>query len=250
MANRIDSPEYWIESFEPTRDELDALAHEVLESARPAPLESLANRLVHLRVERATAAQRASRSGAGLPYSPADAHEKGQKLVFGALDGAVGTVAAVRDGNNPAYGAYRVIRVKLPDGEREFASGIAFDHELARAGIDVDADEVAARFGPVIAPTLRDVLSRAGDWVGCGDRWAVAAILPDINAGHCNLAEAIVMLAGTALPGAQILKELELDGSVPEETRLMALELALLDDPRFRNVGALESPLWALASQA
>jgi len=249
MSNRIDSPEYWIETFEPARDELDALAHEILDTARPASLEALATRLVHLRVDRATASQRASRSGSGIPYSPVDAYEKGQKLVFGALGGAVGTVKAVRDGNNPAYGTYRVIRVALGDDEREFASAIGFEHELARAVVDVDADEIAGRFAPVIAPTLREILARGQDWVGYGDRWVLNAVLPDINAGHCNLAEAIIMLAGTALPGRQLLKELELDASVPEETRLLALELALVDDPRFRNVGALESPLWALASQ-
>lgn len=249
MTNRIDSPEYWIESFEPTRAELDALAHEVLDAAKPAALDALATRLVHVRVDRATATQRASRSGAGVPYVPVDVYEKGQKLVFGALDGAVGTVKAVRAGNNTAYGEYKVIRVALGDAEREFAAGIAFDHELARAAIEVDGDEIARRFAPVIAPTLRELLARSQDWVGYGDRWVVNAVLPDINAGHCNLAEAIIMLAGTALPGKQLLKEIELDASVPEETRQLALELALADDPRFRNVGALESPLWALASQ-
>jgi hypothetical protein len=30
----------------------------------------------------------------------------------------------------------------------------------------------------------------------------------------------------------------------------MALEIALSGDDRFRNVGALESPLWALVAQS
>ena len=250
MANRIDSPEYWIESFEPTRVELDDLAHHVLEVARPMTLDALASRLVRARVERAMASQRASRSGAGLPYSPVDRYEKGQTLVFGALDGAVGKVTSVRPGNNAAYGAYEVIRVALPGGEREFASGITYDHELAREAIEVDADEIAARFAPVIAPNLREHLAKNADWAGYGDRWVVRAVLPEVNAGHRNLAEAIIMLAGEALPARKLLDEIELDASVPEETRLLAVEFALAEDERFRNVGALESPLWTLATQA
>jgi hypothetical protein len=83
-----------------------------------------------------------------------------------------------------------------------------------------------------------------------GDRWILKALLPEIHAGHRNLAEAIIMLGGEPLPAEQILPELELDEAIPDETQAMALEIALAEDERFRNVGALESPLWTLTTQS
>lgn len=249
MSTRIDSPEYWIESFEPTRAEIDALQNFVLETMQPIAVETLASRLIHDRVDRAMAARRASAGGKGVPYVPSNRYEKGQTLVFGMLEGAAAKVKAVRPGDNDLYGVYEVLTVDIDGRTREFASGIGFDHELTRSEVELDADEIAGRYAPVIAPRLREVLDRNDDWVHYGDRWVLRAVLPQVNAGHRNLAEAIVMLAGEPTPAGRLLEEIELDASVPAEARMLALELALDEDERFRNVGALESPLWALETQ-
>ena len=82
-----------------------------------------------------------------------------------------------------------------------------------------------------------------------GDRWILRALLPELNQGHRNLAEAVIMLAGEPLPASLILNDLDLDPNVPTETRAVALEMALARDERFRNVGALEAPLWTLRQQ-
>lgn len=249
MSSRIDSPEYWIESFEPTRAEIEALQNHVLETMAPTSVEALSSRLIHDRVERAMAARKASSGGKGVPYVPSNRYEKGQTLVFGALDGATAKVMAVRPGDNDLYGDYEVLTVQLDGQERHFAAGIGFDHELTRAEVELDADEISDRYAAVIAPRLREVLDRNEDWVHYGDRWILRAVLPTVNAGHRNLAEAIVMLAGEPTPAGRLLEEIELDGSVPSETRTLALEISLDEDERFRNVGALESPLWALDAQ-
>jgi hypothetical protein len=57
------------------------------------------------------------------------------------------------------------------------------------------------------------------------------------------------MLADGPLSSGEFLPELDFAGDAPEETREFALVLALSRDARFRNVGALEAPLWALSSQ-
>lgn len=249
MPNPIDSPEYWIEEFEPTSAELDALYAHALETMLPTTVEALASRLITARAERALAARQAASKGAGALYSPADRYEKGQKLVFPALDGAAGTVKGVRAGTNPSYGDYQVIQVSMDDTVREFAAGIGWEHSLLRAESTIEPEELAERYAPVIAPTLRERLTRDSEWRSLGDRWILRALLPEVNAGHLNLAEAIIMLAGEAVTIDHILAELDLPKSTPAETRALAVEAALEADDRFRNVGAFESPLWALTSQ-
>lgn len=249
MPKPIDTPEYWIESYSPTGRELDWLYEFVLEAGRPQNIEALAGELVRSHVAKAMEAIRASQKADGTAYRPSDRHKVGQKLVFPVIDGAEGVVESIRPGNNPDYGEYQVITIKLGGQSREFATGLMQEHSLSQVVAEVDPDETAARFAPLIAPQLASVLSDDKEWLRYGDRWILKALLPEIHAGHCNLAEAILMLGGEPLPADQILPELELDEAIALEARTMALEIALAGDRRFRNVGAHESPLWTLATQ-
>lgn len=249
MPKPIDSPEYWIESYSPSDKEFDWLYERVLEAGRPFEIEVLAAELVRSHVERANEARRTSRKSDGAVYEPSERYKVGQKLVFPALDGAEGVVESVRDGNNPEYGKYKVMTVDMGNGEREFAMGLEWEHTLSQAVAEADPEAVSERFAPLVAPQLATELGADDEWLCYGDRWILRALLPEINAGHRNLAEAILMLGGEPLPAEQILPELDLDDDLPAETRAMALEVSLAQDDRFRNVGALESPLWALASQ-
>ncbi len=249
MPNRIDTPEYWIEDFQPQKEELAALEAHMLETLAPAGVETLAGLLIRGRVDRALASRKKAADGKGVPYMPTDSYEKGQSLVFPALDGAKGTIGKVRKGNNPMYGDYQVLSVKIGSDAREFAAGIGWDHALTSTQADLDADLLVDRYASVIAPQLRERLHGTGDWLGAGNSWILKSLLPEVNAGHRNLAEAILMLANEPLSADKLLDEIDLDGSVSEESRRLALELALEDDKRFRNVGAIESPLWTLDSQ-
>jgi hypothetical protein len=184
MANRIDSPEYWIEDFQPTADELDALKSAMLDTMAPAPIENLAGQLIRGRVEQALSARKKAADGKGVPYLPSDSYEKGQTLIFPALEGAKGKITAVRKGNNPMYGKYQVIQVDLEGQEREFASGIGWEHELSAAQADLDADLLVDHYASVIAPQLRERLGSEGDWQSTGNLWVLSALVPDVNAGH------------------------------------------------------------------
>lgn len=246
MPTRIDTPEYWIDDFSPTPKELEMLYGQVLETMRPYEIEELATILVRFRVDEAVAAQQARAKADGTPYQPRDRYDAGQRLLFPALDGVEGVVKDVREGNNPAYGKYDVIQVEIGKATHEFAAGIEWDHQLSQVEAELDPDELTAAFAPVVAPQLAGLLEGDKEWLLYGNRWVLKALLPKVNKGHRNLAEAIIMLAGEPLPAEQILDELDLDSKIPVETRALALSLALADDDRFRNVGAHESPLWTL----
>lgn len=246
MPNRIDTPEYWIEDFRLTPEERDLLNDTALDTMQPYSSDDLAAIVVRNRVEKAKEAQAARARVGGTVYQPDDRYEKGQKLVFPALENAEGVVEAVRDGNNPYYGMYEVVQVKFGKETREFAAGITWDHPLSHVEAELDPDALTAAYAPVVAPQVATMLSEDKEWLLYGNRWVLKALLPELNAGHVNLAEAIIMLAGEPLPSEHILSELDLDDDIPLETRALALAVALSDDSRFRNVGAHESPLWTL----
>lgn len=246
MPKRIDTPEYWIGEFQPTPKDLDALYEYALDASRPLGIEELASELVRGHVERLTAAHRAKESGVAV-YLPSHRYEKNQRVQLPALGGASGTVRAVRQGNNPAYGDYEVIRVDLGSGQvREFAAGIAWEHALTQAALQVDPDVLATDYGPVLAPRLAERLQTDREWIGLGNRWSLQALLPKVSTGHRNLAEAVIMLANEPLPTDRVAEEIELEPGPSPALRDLALDIALASDSRFRNVGAHESPLWAL----
>ena len=205
--------------------------------------------MVRNRVEREVEARQARASAKGTVYQPSDRYDVGQKLVFSSIGNAEGVVEAVRPGNNATYGKYDVLQVKLNKEKRDFAAGLTWEHALSQTEVDLDPGTLAERFAPVVAPHLAARLSENSEWLNYGDRWILKALLPEVNQGHRNLAEAVIMLAGEPLPASQILSDLGLDKKTPEETRAIALELSLAADERFRNVGALESPLWTLTAQ-
>lgn len=249
MLNPIDSPEYWIENFKPSAADMDVLYEHVLDAGHPFLVEELAKVLVSHHVRQAVARRTAGKSAAGLAYAPADRYEPKQKLVFPALNGVDGVVERVRPGNNPEYGEYDVIQVNIAGVLREFAAGLTWQHPLMAVDPNADPDALAERYGAVVAPGLAALLATDKDWLRRGDRWILRALLPVISPGQLNLAEAVIMLAGEPLPGDQILRELDVDTSVPVETRVLALDTTLASDDRFRNVGAVESPLWTVTAQ-
>ena len=249
MQARIDTPDYWIDSYKPTDADLEFLAGHLAAHTQPHGIEALSSRVVTNRIKLEVKAREARIKAKGTVYQPAERYEKGQELVFSAMGNSKAKVKAVRPGNNPAYGSYEVITVDIGGASREFASGLTWEHHLSQTELNLDPVSLAERFAPVIAPQLAARLKDDPGWLSYGDRWIPQSLLPEINQGHTNLAEAIIMLAGEPLPAVQILNDLDIDKSIPEETRSIALELALSSDERFRNVGALEAPLWTLKAQ-
>ena len=249
MQARIDAPEYWIEAYQPNDADLEMLYEHMIETGRPEELESLAIRVIEQRVEREIASRLARANARGKAYQPADRYEVGQKLLFTALGDVEAPVLAVRPGNNPSYGRYEDIKVRIDGVEREFAAGISWEHPLGLTETNLDAKALGERHAPIVVRLLGARLAEEKDWVNYGDRWILRALLPEVNLGHRNLAEAVIMLAGEPLPATQVLNDVDLDPKATIETRALALEMALSRDDRFRNVGAVEAPLWTLRHQ-
>jgi hypothetical protein len=69
----------------------------------------------------------------------------------------------------------------------------------------------------------------------------------DINAGHLNLAEAVLDMAGGGPLGTiDLLKQVEIPANVNPKLVEFSVDLALWEDPRFDEVGPSGSVLWYL----
>jgi hypothetical protein len=250
---RTQETEYWQDEYQVSEADLDYLAGIVLESGRPCPVEdlvtSLMARLIQQEKDRA-----ASQFTDGDIYRPTDTHEVGQSLVFSELDFGQGTVVALRLGRNPRYEQFSVIRVALQDGsEREFISSFVYEHPLNRPVDELiggpeavlTEEEIVAAHAETVASKLSAALEARSDWVRFNGTWFLEALLPEINVGHLNLAEAVIYEAGRPLPADEMLHVLELEGGA-REPLLFALNHALGADERFDNVARDEQQIWYL----
>src|SRR5690606_17943469 len=131
-----------------------------------------------------------------------ESYEPGVNLVFPALDWKRGEVSAVREGHNPDIGEFQVIQVRFENGEqREFASGLK-DHPLNEAPQVVEEEQLPAiesildEYSEQLIGSLEDELDTNPGFVRIAGRWFPRALLIDVNAGHLNLAEAVLDMAG------------------------------------------------------
>jgi hypothetical protein len=77
--------------------------------------------------------------------------------------------------------------------------------------------------------------------------WFPRALLVDINAGHLNLAEAVLdMMGGGPLPTQALMEQIDLPQDVDANLNEFSLNLALQEDKRFDEVGAAGEVLWYL----
>jgi hypothetical protein len=252
---RTQEPAYWQNEYQVSEDDLDYLAGLVLESGRPRPLEELVSSLMvrHIQREKDRAARQVTD---GDIYRPVDAHEVGQALVFTELDLIQGEVTAVRPGRNPRYAHFNVIRVALEgaDQEREFASSFDYAHPLNRPVEELlggseeglTEAEIIAASAETVGARVATALEERSDWVRFNGVWFLEALLPEINLGHLNLAEAVIYEAGRPLPADEMLHVLELDEGDSRDALLFALNHALGSDARFDNVARDDRQIWYL----
>lgn len=250
---RTQTEAHWRDEFEVTDEDLDLVTGVILDSGQPQPVEALASAVMLRRIqqEREAVARQAT---SGEVYQPRGTYEVGQSLVFSALDFVRGEVVGRREGTNPKYGTFDVVRVAFEDGsEREFAAGLDIAHPLNRPTEELigggdpdlsDADIVSA-YDAYASGKLQLALGEREEFVEFSDRWFLRELLPEITVGHLNLAEAAIDVAGHPLAAAEMLRDLEV-GTGTEAAQLFALNSALAQDERFDNVGSPERPVWYL----
>jgi hypothetical protein len=235
--------------------DLEFIYNLLIDREVPLTTREMALALIAHRLERRARETEQARSMEMPVYLPEGCFAIGEEIRFAHLGNARGRVLAVRPGANPDLGTFEVIQVELEGngGRREFATRLA-EHALnqppeqAGASDELETPEsVMGRFGPRIEKRLQEQLAQAPDIVRIAGRWFPKALLAEIHAGHLNLAEAVLDVAGGGpLPTEDLLKELSMPPGLDPLLARFSLDFALQTDERFDEVGPAGQVLWYL----
>ncbi|NLX35896.1 MAG: hypothetical protein GXY68_04335 [Chloroflexi bacterium] len=246
---------YWRTEYQVSQADIDLVTGVILQEGLPVPVAQLAAAVIEDKQsrEKALAAQLARQTQV---YRPMDSYEVGQRLVFSELDLAEGEVVGQRPGKNVRYGEFQVIRVAMAsDGRiREFAASMPGPHHLNRpveelvitADEGLTGTEAIEAFTPLVVDRLNVALSADEDMVFFDDKWFLRELLPEINLGYLNLAEAAIYEAAVPLTAREILDRLSLTSAGSEAAQLFALHRALENDGRFDDLGGDGERRWFL----
>ncbi len=249
---------FWRDQFEVTADDAEFLYQLLLERQKPMRLDELAGALIaeYLRRENARIEQEL---GKGALYVPKQRYSVGQKIVFTALEFAVGEVIDVRPGQNPDHGEFDVIEVRFDNKQkpREFAAALQSPHRLNQVNGDrllhddalLSTDEIYRLYKAEIDESLLFALEesdRSASFVCVDGAWLLADMLAEVHVGHLNIAEAMIEMNGKPLSAEQLLAEVELDNNVSPTMRVTSLNYALGKDDRFARLNDDDGVLWFL----
>ncbi len=249
---------FWRDQFEVTEDDVEFLYQLLLEGQKSMTLADLSKSLIHeyLRRENTRIEQELAK---GSVYMPRERYKTGQKLVFPAMEFAVGDVVDVRKGQNPEHGDFDVISVQFAPREkvREFAAGLQTPHRLNQQnsrdllqddGLLSDAD-IYNLYRTDIEESVLFALEegeRAASFVEVEGNWLLADMLAEVHVGHLNIAEALVEMHGKPMSASQLLTEMDLDKNVSVSMRMVSLNHALGNDERFERINAGSEAMWFL----
>ncbi len=250
---------YWTESLQITEADVQYLFSVMLEGEKPLSSRELARLFVEHRIRQEEDLWRKRLRGGRL-FQPKARYEVGQKLVFPALDFALGQVVRTRPGSGPEHGEFTVIEVEFEDGvRREFASDLQTPHALnldfdvdngqviERLLEPVDANDILKQYGRHVVRQIEARLRQEEDVAYAAGLFFHKSLLPTINEGHINLAEALLdMHGGGPLPPEEILPVLELPKEINPTLQAFALNYALYRDDRFDEVGPAGLVRWYL----
>lgn len=252
------SSRHWARNFSVTPEDVDLLLNLLIETETPMTTRDLAQALVRARLESETKALREQYSDARL-YDPAQSYQVGQKVIFPARNFAIAVVDAVRAGDNPDYGDFRVMNVRFDDDDapHEFAMELSIPHKLnIEPGSAADAlpsahdftfEEVFEENGAQIIAALEKHLKANPSLAYVTRHWFPRDLLLEVDEGHLHLAEAVLDLAGGGpLHTREIIEQIGGLGGAPIELQVFSMNLALDSDPRFDEVGPAGEVLWYL----
>ncbi|KPL23668.1 MAG: hypothetical protein AMJ93_04135 [Anaerolineae bacterium SM23_84] len=254
-TRRTQTAEYWLEEFAANGEDLEHLYEWLVEESEPRTIEQLSFLVLEHRCNREEEAL-LKQGDRGVIYQPQDEYEVGQRIVFPAFDYATAEVVAVRDGNNPRYGPFRVIKVQLENEStsREFAAGLLSDHALQGSAAlleDTDllsVDQLYALYGQNVREQVQDALSHNDDFVHFAGRWYLRGLIPQVTPFHLNIAEAMIYERAQPLTLSELLEEVEF----PPETKASAQEYALSHglnhDSRFAEISTGSQSAWYLSA--
>lgn len=244
--------DYW-DNFKLQEEDIEFLYNYLLETETPMTSLELTEALVKERIQQRQAEIKKQRMAGGDLYQPKLTFKPKQNLIFPALNWQHGQVIEIRKGENPEIGDFQVIQVALEDGtRREFAAQLA-THKLndppkiVEESNHLDAATVLKIYEEDLLKALEDELSTNPGFVNITGRWFPRALLININAGHLNLAEAVLDIAGGGpLPTSSLLDQIEIETDVNPKLLEFSMDQALQVDERFDEVGPTGDVLWFL----
>ncbi len=244
------SKKYW-EDFSTTPEDIEYLYNQLLELEVPQTSCELTSTLISHRLDLLETAKKQLNPDC-VRYLPQETYKVGQTLLFENLDNTTGIVVTVRKGNNPQYSDFDVLEVEIGNRKRMFAARLS-DHALNNPKIQTAAsqasiyEEVVTMFGQNIQRELLKLLNENEDLVLIAGKWFPRSLLVHVNAGHLNLAEALLEEAnGGPLSTKMIIDQVELPKDVNAKLIDFSIDLALQEDGRFDEVGAIGQTLWYL----
>jgi len=241
---------YW-QILHVTPTDIEFLQTYLFEHETPLTPRELAAVLVveRLRAEQESAAKKQDLTKA---YLPKEKYAVGDLIRFPALKSS-GRVTAMRAGLNPELGAFEVLTVAMHDGAQKMFAAALENHKLNdppaedESASELDPEAVARDFGADLEKKLDSAFAGDKSLVCIAGRWFPRALLLDVNAGHLNLAEAVLdMAGGEPFSTETLMKDLELPADVNPKLAEFSLNYALQEDPRFDEVGPAGKVLWCL----
>jgi hypothetical protein len=254
VKRRTQTAEFWLEEFTVNEEDVLYLYEWLVEENEPRTLEELGRKVIERRCLREEEAL-LKRGNDGAIYQPQDKYKVGQRLLFPAFDYAPAEVLAIRDGDNPRFGSFKVIQVQLEDesSPREFTAELTTEHALSgSASMLQDSDaQIAAQqlfelYGVTVRENLQESLAQNGDFVSFGDSWYLRGLVPEVTPFHLNIAEAMIYERAQPLSIEQLLQEVDFPPEIKPAVRTYALSHVLSQDSRFAEVTVEDESEWFL----
>jgi hypothetical protein len=255
LQRQTQTATFWRDQFDITNDDIEFLYNLLQDTQGPLTLVQLTTALIeeYLRQEEAKIRSELAK---GAVYMPKETFAIGQKVVFPALDFTVGEVTGIRDGQNPEFGDFKVIKVQFEDGQREFAANLA-RHRLNQGNgnnvLDQDALLSAVEIYSLYQDEINDSVlfaleegDRHQDFVEVDGAWLLADMLAEIHIGYLNIAEAMIEVQAKPMKTSQLLTEVDLESLSNPVMRTISLDHALSNDQRFDRVTSNGESLWFL----
>jgi hypothetical protein len=233
--------------------DVERLYEFLLERGSPASGRELAVYLIGLRWrdEQEEIAQAAARTSP--VYQPKQTYVTGQRVHFAAFGNREGTVKKIRAGDNPRLGEFQVMTVKFDDepATRELSMNFTREHPLnrdqarVRESSGLSQQQIVEQYGEGIQTRIMQRLRSDKEFVRSADQVFLRELIPQINPGYLNLAEAAIEQSGDAIRTLDLLPILQMtDTKGPAAT--FAVNSAMASDPRFDNVGPTGDSRWYL----
>jgi hypothetical protein len=259
---KTQTTQYWQEQFQLNNKDTEAIYQQILERGGPVDLGEIALALVRRQVAEEELAAR-SELQEGKLYQPDQNYAIHEKVIFPALDFAVGTVVATREGRHPEYGTFTVIRVDFDgssDTVREFAANFEHDHPLNKGGEQsltslqglLSSEEIYQSHKEVIHTRIKAGLDTNDDFVSFHGQYFLRDLLPEFHEGLFNIADAAIDINNGPLSIDALIEQMGLVQNSQEITPItrFSVNYRLANDERFDDVGPKDQVLWYLERMA